>query len=105
MVIAIVALLLIVVVGLSLWVRYLRAEIRQMAVDHRKQILSMLADAERIELAYRTELKAAKESERWAAQAAAYQAGFKDGLLTAKKAVRQAAAAAATSAIDELLKK
>lgn len=100
-----IAVLLCVVVGLSLWIRHLRAEIRQMAVDHRKQVLSMLNDAERIEWQYRKELKAAKESEKWAAQAAAYQAGFKDGLMTAKKAVRQAAAAAATSAIDELLKK
>ena len=102
---SIIALLLIVVAGLGFYVRHLRAQIRLMAVEHRHQVLSLLADAERIEWQYRKELKAAKESEKWAAQAAAYQAGFKDGLMTAKKAVRQAAAAAATTAIDELLKK
>jgi hypothetical protein len=76
-----------------------------MAIEHRKQVLGLLRDAERIEAAYRKELKEAKETERWFAQAAAYKGGFKDGLNAAKRAVRQAAAAAATTAIDELLKK
>jgi predicted Holliday junction resolvase-like endonuclease len=104
-VIAFIVVLSIVVVGLAFWIRHLRAQIRQMAMDHRKQVLSLLRDAERIELAYRRELKEAKETERWSAQAAAYKGGFKDGLGAAKKAVRQAAAQAATTAIDELLKK
>lgn len=96
---------LLVVVGLAVWVRHLRAALRHQAAEHRKQVLSMLDDAARIEWQYRKELTAAKEGEKWAAMSIAYQAGFKDGLMTAKKAVRQAAAAAATSVIDELLKK
>jgi hypothetical protein len=93
-----------VIVGLSVYVRHLRSALRHQAVEHRHQVLSLLADAERIEMAYRKELKAAKESERWAAQAAAYQAGFRDGLGAAKKAVRQAAVSPALTAIDKLLK-
>ena len=103
MVIAIIVALL-VIVSLSVYVRHLRAQIRLMAVEHRKQVLSMLRDAERIEAAYRKELKEAKETERWSAQAAAYQAGFRDGLGAAKKAVRQAAVSPALTAIDKLLK-
>jgi len=95
---------LLVIVGLSVYVRHLRAQIRQMAVGHRKQVLGMLRDAERIEMTYRKELKEAKETERWSAQAAAYQAGFRDGLGAAKKAVRQAAVSPALTAIDKLLK-
>jgi len=100
-----IAVLLCVVVGLSLWIRHLRAEIRQMAVDHRKQVLAMLRDAERIEAELRKELLAAKTTDRWVALDAAHMGGYKDGVTAAKRAVRRAAAVAAAAAIDELLKK
>ncbi len=96
---------LLVIVGLSVYVRHLRSALRHQAVEHRKQVLAMLRDAERIEAELRKELLAAKTTDRWVALDAAHMGGYKDGVTAAKRAVRRAAAVAAAAAIDELLKK
>jgi hypothetical protein len=44
-------------------------------------------------------------AQRWSAQHAAYEGGFKDGLLAARRAVQKASKSPFVSAIDELLEK
>lgn len=44
-------------------------------------------------------------AQQWGAQHTAYEAGFKDGLLAARRAVQKASESPFVGAIDELLKK